>query len=138
VRLKAAPFTITCTIVIALGFTACRSGSECTDREVLKTVKMLFDRQQFGQIAETPANIFAVQNRSATFVKKDEQTGTLRCSVIVVADLLEIMKLSMSEADIAKVKEEAPKKGMPLTKDYLVNYTVQPMASGQNYVTVLP
>ena len=49
------------------------------------------------------------------------------------------MKLNgTSEADIAKIKEEAPKRGVQLTKDDVVNYTVQPLASGQNHVTVLP
>jgi hypothetical protein len=57
-----------------------------------------------------------------------------------VSDLIELMKFTnqYSDADVAKLKEEAPKSGMALTKEYLVNFTVQPMASGQSYVTVLP
>ena len=117
------------------------SGSQtvCADGEVLKTVKKLFDQQQFGQFIQAPPSIFVVQGKSATLTSTDKQGGKSLCSVLIQSDILEIVRFTgTSEADIAKMKEEAPKRGLPLTKDYLVNYTVQPMASGQNYVTVLP
>ena len=80
-----------------------------------------------------------VQEKSATLTSTDKQGGKSLCSVLVQSDIMEMARFrGTSEADIAKIKEEAPKRGLPLTKEYLVNYTVQPMASGQNYVTVLP
>lgn len=118
---------------------ACGGENVCADADVLKTVKKLFDEQQFGQFNQAPPAIFAVQEKSATLTSKDEQGGKNRCTVLVRSDILEMARATgTSEADITKMREEAPKRGLPLTKDYLVNYTVQPMASGQNYVTVLP
>ena len=117
----------------------CGGQSVCADGEVLKTVKKLFDQQQFGQFIQAPPSAFLVQEKSATQTSTDKQGSKTHCSVLIRTDLLEFMKLSgTSEADIAKIKEEAPKRGLPLTKDDLVNYTVQPLASGQNHVTVLP
>jgi len=122
-----------------LTLSGCGGQTVCSDGEVLKTVKKLFDQQQFGQFIQAPASVFVVQEKSATLTSTDKQGGKSLCSAIVQSDILEMVRFTgTSEADIAKMKEEAPKRGLPLTKDYLVNYTVQPMASGQNYVTVLP
>ncbi|MCK1535823.1 MULTISPECIES: hypothetical protein [unclassified Bradyrhizobium] len=97
----------------------------------------LFDQQQFGQFIQAPPGIFIVQEKSATLTST--QGGKSFCSVLVPLDILEMSRFTgTSEADLAKMKTEAPKRGLPLTKDYLVNYTVRPMASGQNHVTVLP
>lgn len=124
----------------AFALAGCNEASTCTNPETLRMVKTLFDQQQFGQFIQAPSSIFVVQEKSATLVSTDKQGGKNRCSVIIVSDIIEMMKFTnqVSEADIEKIKEEAPKRGMALTKEYLVNYTVQPMASGQNYVTVLP
>ena len=117
----------------------CGGQTVCADGEVLKTVKKLFDQQQFGQFIQAPPSVFVVQEKSATMTSTDKQGGKNLCSVLVQSDIMEMARFTgTSEADIAKMKEEAPKRGLPLTKEYLVNYTVQPMASGQNYVTVLP
>ena len=58
----------------------------------------------------------------------------------IVSDILEMARFAgqASEAEIAKTKEEAPKRGMALTKEYLISYTVQLLASRQSYLTVLP
>jgi hypothetical protein len=127
-------------VLTAVGLAGCGNESPCADTEVLKTVKKLFDHQQFGEFTQVPPNAFVVQAKSATPASTDKQNGKSRCSVLIVADILEIGRFTgqTSEADIAKIKEEATKRGMALTKEYLVNYIVQPMASGQNYVTVLP
>ena len=102
-------------------------------------MKKLFDQQQFGQFIQAPPSIFVVQEKSATLTSTDKEGGKSLCSVLVQSDIMEMARFTgTSEADIAKIREEAPKRGLPLTKEYLVNYTVQPMASGQNYVTVLP
>jgi len=130
----------TALVLAALLLAACNKSSACTDPAVLTKVKELFDQQQFGQFIQAPPTIFIMQVKSATLVSTDKQSSKSRCSVVVVTDLFEMMKFTnqYSDADIAKIKEEAPKMGLPLKKEDLVNYTVQPLASGQNYVTVLP
>lgn len=128
-------FSVFATLVLS----GCGGQSVCADGEVLKTVRKLFDQQQFGQFIQAPPGIFVVQEKSATLTSTDKQGGKSFCSVLVQLDILEMSRFTgTSEADLAKMKTEAPKRGLPLTKDYLVNYTVQPMASGQNHVTVLP
>lgn len=130
---------IALSVLATLILSGCGGQTVCADGEVLKTVKKLFDQQQFGQFIQAPAGSFLVQEKSATLTSTDKQGGKSLCSVLVQSDFLEMARSTgSSEADIAKMKEEAPKQGIPLTKDYLVNYTVQSMASGQNYVTVLP
>lgn len=123
-----------------LALSGCGADAVCSKPDVLETVKKLFDQQQFGQFIQAPPTIFVVQAKSATLVSTDKQGSKSRCSVVVVTDLFELMKFTnqYSEADLAKIKDEAPKQGLPLTKEDLVNYTVQTMASGQNFVTVLP
>ena len=134
------PFRIALPALAMLVLSGCGGQSVCSDGEVLKTVKKLFDQQQFGQFIQAPPSILVVQEKSATLTSPAKQGGKSLCSVLVQTDLVELMRFAgqTSEADIAKIKKEAPKKGLPLTKEDLVNYTVQPMASGQNYVTVLP
>jgi hypothetical protein len=125
---------------IAFALSGCGNASPCAEPGVLQTLKTLHDEQQFGQFIQAPPTVFTVQDGSATFVSIDKQGGKDRCSAIIVSDIIEMMKFTnqYSEADIEKIKEKAPKMGMALTKEYVVNYTVQPMANGQNYVTVLP
>lgn len=130
---------IVLSVLAMLIVSGCGGQSVCADGEVLKTVKKLFDQQQFGQFIQAPPGIFLIQEKSATLTSADKQAGKSMCSVLIQSDILEMARFTgTSEADIAKMKEEAPKRGLPLTKEYLVNYTVQPIASGQNYVTVLP
>jgi len=133
------PSRIVLSVLAMLILSGCSGQTVCVDGEVLKTVKKLFDQQQFGQFVQAPPSIFVIQEKSATMTTTEKQGGKSLCSVLVQSDLMEMARFTgTSEADIAKIKEEAPKRGLPLTKEYLVNYTVQPMASGQNYVTVLP
>lgn len=123
-----------------IGLLAGCNDSPCTDSSVLAKVKELYDQQQFGQFIKAPPNMFVVQAKSATQVSTDKDSTKRRCSVLVTADLIETMRFTKQydEEKIAKIKEEAPKRGLPLTNDILVNFTVQPLANGQNYVTVLP
>jgi len=123
-----------------IGSLAACNDSPCADSYVLAKVKELYEKQQFGQFIEAPPSIFAVQAKSATQVSADTDSTKRRCSVIITADLIEMMHFTKQydEAGIAKIKEEAPKRGLPLTNDILVNFTVQPLANGQNYVMVLP
>jgi hypothetical protein len=133
------PSRIVLSVLAMLILSGCGGQTVCADGEVLKTVKKLFDQQQFGQFIQAPLNIFVLQEKSATLTSTDKQGGKSLCSVLVQSDILEMGRFTgSSEAEIAKIREEAPKRGLPLTKEYLVNYTVQTMASGQNYVTVLP
>jgi hypothetical protein len=130
---------VTAAFAITGLLTAC-NDSPCTDGTVLAKVKELFDKQQFGQFIEAPPNVFVVQTKSATEVSTDKDSTKKRCSVLITTDLIEMMRFTKqaSEDEIAKIKVEAPKKGFALTKDDLVNFTIQPLANGQNYVTVLP
>jgi hypothetical protein len=133
------PFRIVLSVLAMLILSGCGGQTVCADGDVIQTVKKLFDQQQFGQFIQAPPSIFVVQEKSATLTSTDKQGGKSGCSVLILSDLMEMARFTgTSEADIAKIREEAPKRGLPLTKEYLVNYTVQPMASGQNYVTVLP
>jgi hypothetical protein len=127
-------------LTLAATVASCGGESACSNTEVLQTVKKLFEQQQLGQFTEVPPNVFVVQNKSATLASIDKQSGQNRCSVLITTDLIEWGRSieQESEANLAKIKEEAPKKGVALTKDGLVHYLVQPLASGQNYVTVLP
>lgn len=133
------PLKITLPALAMLVLSGCGGQSVCADGEVLKTVKKLFDQQQFGQFIQPLPSAFLVQEGTATLTSTDKQGGKSHCSVLIRTDLVEFMKLSgTTEADIAKIREEAPKRGLQLIKDDLVNYTVQPLASGKNHVTVLP
>lgn len=127
-------------VLALLILSSCGADAVCGKPDILETVKKLFDQQQFGQFIQAPPTIFVVQAKSATLVSTDKQGSKSRCSAVVVTDLFEMMKFTnqYSEADLAKIKDEAPKQGLPLTKEDLVNYIVQTMASGQNYVTLLP
>lgn len=133
--INAAAFSVT---VLALGLYGCGASSPCTDTSVLAKVKELFDKQELGQFIEGP-KVFIPQPKSATLVSTDKESGKSRCSVLITADIIEMMLLTQqaSESDIPKIREEAPKNGLPLTQDHLVSYIVQPLASGQNYVTLL-
>ena len=106
---------------------------------MLAKVKELHDKQGFGELTAAPPNAFTVQPKSATSVSIDKTSRKNRCSVVITADGIEVMRFTQqaTEDEISKMKEEAPKRGLSLTKDYLVHYIVQPLASGQNYVTFL-
>ena len=134
------PLKLLIAIVSTSVLAGCSKASTCSDPGTLQTVKKLFDQQQFGQAAQVPPNIFTLQDRSATLISTEGQSEKSLCSAIVVSDIIELMKFTnqYSAEDVAKIKEEAPKMGLALTKEYLINYTVQPMASGQSYITVLP
>jgi len=134
------PLKLLIAIVSTSVLAGCSKASTCSDPGTLQTVKKLFDQQQFGQAAQVPPNIFTLQDRSATLISTEGQSEKSLCSAIVVSDIIELMKFTnqYSAEDVAKIKEEAPKMGLALTKEYLINYTVQPMASGQGYITVLP
>ena len=134
------PFKLVIAILSTSVLAGCSKASTCSDPGTLQTVKKLFDQQQFGQAAQVPPNIFTLQDRSATLISTEGQSEKSLCSAIVVSDIIELMKFTnqYSAEDVAKIKEGAPKMGLALTKEYLINYTVQPMASGQSYITVLP
>jgi hypothetical protein len=128
------------TLALAATVAACGGESVCSNSGVLQTVEKLFVQQQFGQVVQVPPKLFVVQSKSATLASIDKQSGQNRCSVLITTDLIEWGRAigHESEETLAKIKEEAPKQGLALTKDDLVKYIVQPLASGQNHVTVLP
>jgi hypothetical protein len=115
-------------LALAATVAACGGESVCSNSGVLQTVEKLFAQQQFGlpQVpSKVPPNVFVVQSKSATLASIDKQSGQTRCSVLITTDVIEWGKAIGREAAIAK-------------RDDLVTYIVQPLASGQNYVTLLP
>jgi hypothetical protein len=125
--------------LISLALVACVQDRTalCTDANVLATIKTLVDQRELGPGAELVPNMITPQALSATYVATDQTTGAVRCSVIVVTNLIEMMKFHTSDDDLAKIKVEAQKKGMPLTKDSVVNFMVNSLNSGQFYVRLI-
>jgi len=122
-----------------LTLSACGKSSPCTDQNVLAKVKELFDQQEFGQLMPIPPKVFRVQDRTATSIRTGQDNDGYRCSVVITSDVIEMMRFTeqATEDEIVRIKQEAAKRNFPLTKDYLTNYAVQPLASGDNYVTLL-
>lgn len=122
-----------------LVLSGCGGQGACDDAEVLKTVKKLYAQQILGQFIEPPEGAFTPQVKSATLVSADKQSNMARCSVLVRADYVVLAKMVQKQKMTDKeIKENAEKRGVPAYEDFLVNYQVQPLASGRNYVTVLP
>jgi hypothetical protein len=122
-----------------LALTGCGGQGACDDAEALKTVKKLYAQQILGQFIEPPEGAFTPQAKSATLVSADKQSNMARCSVLVRADYIVLAKMvQKQEMTDKELKENAEKRGVPAYEDFLVNYQVQQLASGQNYVTVLP
>ena len=138
-RLKSLPRKIALIALGVLPLAACGNKTEalCTDSEVLKTLQKLVEQDEFGAGAQLLPDIFSIRSGSATYVSTDSQRGTVRCSAIAVSDQLKLMGFGRSEEDIAKLKVEAPKHGVPLTKEHVVHFTVQSMANDQVYVTLV-
>lgn len=126
-------------IVATLLLSGCGGQGLCDDAEVLKTVKKLHMQQALGQFIEPPEGAFTPQAKSATLVSADKQSNLAKCSVLVRVDYvvlaLMVQKQKMTNKEL---KENAERQGVPAFEDSLVNYQVQPLASGQNHVTVLP
>lgn len=126
-------------ILAMLALSGCGGQGVCDDAEVLKTVKKLYTQQTLGQFIEPPEGAFAPQVTSATLVSSDKQSNLAKCSVLVRVDYVVLAKMIQKQKMTDKeIKDNAEKRGVPAFEDFLVNYQVQPLASGQNYVTVLP
>ena len=120
--------------------TGCGKGADalCTHRSVHETVRELVGEQELGAAGvRLIPNAFSVRPDSATYVSTDKQTNTVRCSVAVVTDIFQLMSFGESEEDIQKLRAEAIKKGFPLSKETIVHFTVQTLASGQLYVVLI-
>ena len=107
---------------------------------MLATVKQLFEEQEFGKFFQMPPGIILLQEKTATYLSSDKQTNAARCSVIVTVDLLQLIKATqpLSDEQVARIKQDAVKTRQETSKDNLVNYTVQRLASGESYITMLP
>ena len=127
-------------MLAALGLSGCGTENLCGNPNVLKTVETLYAQkilgQLFGQHSEAPEGAFTAQEKSATSVSVDKQSNIARCSVLVRVDVIKMVR--HTDEELAQLKENAAKNGAPTFDDFLVNYQVQPLASGQNYVTLLP
>lgn len=132
-------YSVSALVLLSTALLACGNSSPCSDPNVLTKVKELFDQQEFGQFMPTPPKVFKVQDKTATSISTGQDKGGNRCSVVVTSDIIEMMRFTeqATEEEIVQIKQEAAKRNFPLTKDYLTNYAVQPLASGQHYVTLL-
>ncbi|MGE0288545.1 MAG: hypothetical protein AB7I42_19110 [Bradyrhizobium sp.] len=133
------PFKSALPALAILILSGCGGQGVCDDTEVLKTVKKLYTQQTLGQFIEPPEGAFAPQATSATLVSSDKQSNLAKCSVLVRVDYVVLAKMIQKQKMTDKeIKDNAEKRGVPAFEDFLVNYQVQSLASGQNYVTVLP
>lgn len=128
--------SIAVVVVVASLLAGCGESADCSKSDVLATVKRLFEEREFGIGFKMPPGIILVQEKSATYLSSDKQTNTARCSVIVTVDLIQLLKATQPVTDeqVARMKRT----GQETSKDTLVNYTVQTLASGESYITVLP
>ncbi len=133
------PFMAALPALAMLVLSGCGGQGACDDAEVLKTVKKLYAQQILGQFIEPLDGAFTPQAKSATLVSADKQSNIAKCSVLVRADYVVLAKIVQQQKMTDKeIKENAEKRGVLASEDFLVNYQVQPLASGQNYVKVLP
>lgn len=130
------PFGIVISVLSALMLSGCGGQGVCDDAEVLKMVRKLYAQGVLGQFIEAPEGAFTPQEKSATLVSVDKQSNITKCSTLVRADYVVLAKMAQKATD-KELRENAAKKGMATFEDFLVSYQVQPLASGQNYVTLL-
>ncbi|UYO50260.1 hypothetical protein KQX64_06710 [Rhodopseudomonas palustris] len=126
--------------VLAFLLTGCGKSAICSKPDVLTTVRQLFEEHEFGKAFQMPPGTILVQEKTATYLSSAEQTNAARCSVIVTVDLLQMIKATqpLSDDQVARIKQNAVNTGQETSKNNLVNDTVQNLASGESYVTMLP
>lgn len=127
-------------IALASLLAGCGKSEVCSDPDVLATVKQLFEQKEFGKLYQMPPGIVLVREKSATHLSTDPNNQIATCSVIVTVDLFEMLKKvqGYSDEQIAAARAKAESTGQNATPDSLINYSVQSMASGEYYVTMLP
>jgi hypothetical protein len=127
-------------VVLASLLAGCGESAVCSQTHVLATVKQLFEEQEFGKFYKVPPGTVLVRDKSATHLSTDSNTKTARCSVIITVDLFEMLKKiqGFSDEQIATARQNAERTGQNATPDSRISYSVQSMASGEYYVTVLP
>ena len=127
-------------VLLASLLAGCGEPAVCSKPDVLATVRQLFEEREFGKFFQMPAGVILLQGKTATYLSSDKQTNAARCSVIVTVDLLQMIKATqpLSDEKVARIKENAVKTGQETSKNNLVNYMVQSLASGESYITMLP
>lgn len=127
-------------VLLASLLAGCGESAVCSKPDVLTTVKQLFEEQEFGKFFQMPPGIILLQEKTATYLSSDKQTNAARCSVIVTVDLLQMIKTTqpLSDEQVARIKQNAIKTGQETSKNNLVSYMVQTLASGESYITMLP
>ncbi|MEH2521986.1 hypothetical protein V1279_007559 [Bradyrhizobium sp. AZCC 1610] len=127
-------------VLLASLLAGCGEPAVCSKPDVLATVRQLFEEREFGKFFQMPAGVILLQGKTATYLSSDKQTNAARCSVIVTVDLLQMIKATqpLSDEQVARIKENAVKTGQETSKNDLVNYMVQTLASGESYITMLP
>lgn len=123
-------------VLLASLLAGCGESAVCSKPDVMATVERLFEEREFGIGFKMPPGIILVQEKSATHLASDKQTKIAQCSVIVTVDLIQLIKATQPVTDeqVARIKRT----GQETSKDTLVNYTVQTLASGESYITMLP
>jgi hypothetical protein len=118
----------------------CGESAVCSKPDVLATVKQLFEDKEFGKFYKMPPGIVGVRNQSATYLSTDANTKVARCSVVITVDLLEMLKKTqgLSDEQLATARRNADRAGQSATPESPINYSVQSMASGDYYITLLP
>ena len=131
---------VACVALLASLLAGCGESAVCSKPDVLATVNELYQQQQFSRTYDAATGIVALKGKSATYQSTDPQTKIKRCSVIITVDVAQMLKLvqQLSDAEISEQKKAADARGQQTSFDNLVNYTVQTLASGENYITVLP
>jgi hypothetical protein len=126
-------------VLLASLLAGCGESAVCSKPDVLATVKQLFEEQEFGKFFQMPPGVILLQEKTATYLSSDKQTNAARCSVIVTVDLLQLIKTTqpLSDEQVARISQNAVNTGQETFKDNLVNYTVQTLASGESYITLL-
>lgn len=115
--------------------TACGESAVCSDAGVLKSLQEVYDKDMFGPMQPRIPGVFNIQADTATFVSVDKQRGATRCKVIIRTDYLKTVR-PLTDAELAKIKEDRASSNLPLTKDELVAYSVEKLGSSKFYVTL--
>lgn len=128
------------TVVLTSLLASCGDATVCGKPDVLAAVQQLFEEREFGRLYKMPPGIVRVRDQSATYLAKDANTKTARCSVIIAVDLFEMLKKiqGFSDEQIATARQNAERTGQNAMPESLINYSVQSIASGEYYVSVLP
>lgn len=115
------------------------SSSPCSDSGVLDTVMQLIAKQTLGGFADLPPNLVTLQRDEASTVRIDSSTGNAVCAVTMAVDVVEVAKLGgASNSDLDKLRVAIKNQKSPAKTEQRIGYTVQSLASGRKWITLMP